>query len=134
MDAKNHFLYRGTTPGWRGIEGLRISRMTCASTDPLVATLFAIGSRNHGPGQILVAEREPLECLVGPPNPLADLEWAVNFRMLPEEFEANALLRLDVELSIAILGELGFGDLPPRLNGGDALKMPSEHPATFRSD
>ena len=123
MDPKKPYLYRGTTPGWHGSEGLRISGMTCASTDPFVATLFAIGCRNHGPGQILVAERQPIEYLVGPSNSLAEMECAVNIRMLPDVFESNAILKLDVELSMRILVELGFGDLPQRLNGGDALKI-----------
>ena len=126
MDPKGHFLYRGTTPGWRGSEGLWISRMTCTSTDPLVATLFAIGCRNHGPGRILLAQREPLEYLVGPSNALGALESAINLRMFPEEFVEMASLVVDVELSIEILGELGFGNLPPRLNGGDALKIALE--------
>ncbi len=64
-----------------------------------------------------------MEHLIGPPNALGRIESAVNLRMLPEEFASIASLCIDVELSIDILGELGFGNLPPRLNGGDALKI-----------
>ena len=42
------YLYRGTTAGWPGNSVLQAERITCTSTDPLVATLFAIECRNHG--------------------------------------------------------------------------------------
>jgi hypothetical protein len=62
------YLYRGTTEGWPGSLALQNERMTCTTTDPLVATFFAIECRNHGSALILAAPSRLFEGLFGPPN------------------------------------------------------------------
>src|SRR4051794_8251089 len=61
MTTQVRYLYRGTTRDWPGNECLRHEGVTCTTTDPLVATLFAIESRNHGPAVILAVRRGVFE-------------------------------------------------------------------------
>jgi hypothetical protein len=62
------YLYRGTTTGWPGNPVLREQNITCTSTDPLVATLFAIECRNHGRAIVAVARQDKFVGLVAPEN------------------------------------------------------------------
>jgi hypothetical protein len=116
------YFYRGTTVGWAGSITLQEENITCTTTDPLVATLFAIECRNHGHAVILVARREPFRDLRGAPNYVSVGESAVNLRIVPTEFARMAELELDVGRSIEILREIGFPDLPVRLAGYAALQ------------
>ena len=61
------YLYRGTTAGWPGNSVLQEEQITCTSTDPLVATLFAIECRNHGHAVILAVRTELFDKVLGPP-------------------------------------------------------------------
>ena len=123
MGANPSYLYRGTTARWPGNESLLAAGITCTTTDPLVATLFAIACRNHGPGVVLLAPKGPLERLIGPSNPFEQIECAVNLEMLPGEFARRAVHRMDVDTSLAILAEPGFSALPVRINGAEALAI-----------
>jgi hypothetical protein len=122
MVEEDEYLYRGTTRGWPGNECLRTERITCTTTDPLVATLFAIECRNRGPAVVLVARRKPFEGLIGPPNYFAIVECAVNVLVAPLDFASQAVLTLDVDQAITILGEMGFDRLPARISGQVALR------------
>jgi hypothetical protein len=120
MEAR--YLYRGTTLGWPGDSVLQELRITCTTTDPLVATLFAIECRNHGRPAILVARKDLFGELIAEDNFFSVIECAVNVRISPLEFAALAEAVLDVEDSLTILRELGFEDLPVRLSGTTALQ------------
>jgi hypothetical protein len=101
---------------------LQVLRITCTSTDPLVATLFAVECRNHGRAIIAAAKRENFRGLVGPPNHFAVLESAVNLYVPPPEFAARVQIMLDVDRALAILSEIGFKDLPVRIRDKEALR------------
>jgi hypothetical protein len=119
------YLYRGTTVGWPGYEDLRATGMTPTTTDPVVATLFAVESRNHGQATLLLAERTPLETLVGEANHFANLECAINLRIQPLDFFRVVARRVEVDRSLAVLASMGFDQLPSRLRPGaltDALR------------
>ena len=119
---ETRYLYRGTTVGWPGDTILQEQRITCTTTDPLVATLFAVECRDHGRPAILVARRDLFEHLIAEANFFAVIECAVNVRMLPVDFAALAEVVLEVDDSLTILRELGFGEIPIRLSGVGALQ------------
>jgi hypothetical protein len=128
------YLYRGTTAGWPGNSVLQEEQITCTSTDPLVATLFAIECRNHGHAIILVIRKELFDNVPGPPNYFSISESAVNLRIEPAEIARRAEVALDVDESLWILRELGFEDIPVRLRGRAALQqeLDESHAAGLR--
>jgi hypothetical protein len=128
------YLYRGTTAGWPGNSVLQEEQITCTSSDPLVATLFAIECRNHGHAVILVARRELFATVPGPLNYFSVSESAVNLRITPENFARRAEVVLDVDKSLRILDALGFADIPVRLEGRSALQqeLDTSHAAGLR--
>jgi hypothetical protein len=119
--AKPEYLYRGTTVGWAGSKMLQEENITCTTTDPLVATLFAIECRNHGRAVILMSRRGLFIELREAPNFFSVIEAAVDLQILPVEFARMAEIELDVERSIEILNEMGFQHIPVRLTGYAAL-------------
>jgi hypothetical protein len=124
--ADVQYVYRGTTLGWPGNMSLQQEHITCATADPLVATLFAILARNYGQALVMAARRSLFGELVGSPNYFSVIESAVNLRLSPVEFARIAEIRLGVDKSIAILRELGFQDMPIRLRGKSALQKELE--------
>ena len=70
--------FRGTSEGFAGSPTLQKIGVTPASTDPVVATIFAIEAENYGRGVVHIASRIDLagvEILKG--NVLAHLEREV---------------------------------------------------------
>ncbi len=122
MGGDPEYLYRGTTEGWPGNDCLREEGITCTTTDPLVATLFAVECRNHGPAIILAAPRAAFERLIGPENFFKDMECAINLRIPPVEFARRAVLRLDVDRALERLRTIGFDWLSVRIGGREALR------------
>jgi hypothetical protein len=117
------YLYRGTTVGWAGSKMLQDENITCTTTDPLIATFFAIECRNHGRAVILAARRELFRELHDSQNYFSVIEAAVDLQIGPAEFARMAEIELDVEKSIEILHELGIRDISVRLAGYDALQI-----------
>jgi hypothetical protein len=133
MWADSRYLYRGTTRGWTGTEALQNTGVSPTTTDPLVATLFAIECRNHGPGTVLVIPQEPLAGLIGKANYFSIIECAVNIMLPPTELLRYAVLELQVDRSVAILAEIGFGRLPQRIASGSFLTVLNDtHAASHR--
>lgn len=116
------YLYRGTTKGWPGNEVLREERITCTTTDPLVAALFGVECRNHGHAVILMARASAFPGLVGPPNIFEMIESAVNIMVPPEDFARRVERVLEVDEVLRILRDLGFGDVPIRIRDRSALQ------------
>ena len=101
--------------------------MTCTTTDPLVATLFAIECRNKGLAVVQLAPMAPVQDLIGPGNYFADLECAVNIRLEPAEFARYVLTEIDVDTAIAHLSDMGITDLPERIKDNFALQCELEY-------
>jgi hypothetical protein len=120
----DRYYYRGTTVGWPGDTMLQDQKTTCTTTDPLVATLFAIECRNYGRAVVLAARRDSFGSLIGPANYFDMIESAVNLLCPPLEFERQVDFFLDVD--IELLRELGFPDMPVRLSGKTILQQELE--------
>ncbi len=123
MAETESYYYRGTTRGWPGSPNLVEFRVTFATTDPLVATLFAIECRSRGEAAVLVASAGKFPVLhsasspvQGPVNLSFTLpEGAVELSVLPSEFERDADYIIPVEDAISLLIGLGFDPLPARI-------------------
>ena len=111
---EDRYLYRGTTEGWPGRPVLPGPDITCTTTDPLVATLFAVECRNHGRAVVLAARRDLFKNLIGPENYFGMIESAVNLLMCPLDFSRKAVT-LEVDKVLEVLREIGFDQLPIRL-------------------
>lgn len=114
LKMQTRYYYRGTTRGWAGNPVLRDLKITCVTTDPFVAILFAIECRNHGQAAVLIAAKAEFETIEGE-NFFAIPESAVNLAISPEEFEDRAVVVVEVDRAIAVLEELGFHPIPIRL-------------------
>ena len=124
------YLYRGTTVGWPGNTCLQEQQITCTTTDPLVATLFAIECRNHGRAVILAARRDLFEELIGSDELLfCDRMRRQLCDALRSNLPAMAEVVLDVDRVIEILRELGFERSPVRISGqGGSARGARGHP------
>jgi hypothetical protein len=109
MAGGQRHLYRGTSLNWPGNPALQSLNKTPATTDPLVATLFAIESCRHGSGIVYFANRETIVELLDVGNVLAqhELEFVVN--VTPQEFaDRYAAHVLDAATAREILKQMGF--------------------------
>jgi hypothetical protein len=57
-----------------------------------------------------------------PYEPFFVFESAVNLRIPPLEFTTKAEVILEVDSALAILGEIGFDDIPVRIRNKEALR------------
>jgi hypothetical protein len=121
MEAR--YLYRGTTEGWPGNAVLQTRQITCTTTDPFVAALFAIECRNHGHAVVLAARRDLFKGLIAPRNHFDILEYAVNVRISPLEFARQAVVILDVDEVVEVLREIGFDQIPIRIGDKWTLRQ-----------
>ncbi len=115
------YLYRRTTDGWGGHPILPGPPMSCTTTDPLVAALFAIECRNYGHAVILAARRDRFEDLIGPANQFDMIESAVNLLISPVDLAQGAVI-LEVDRVIDVLREIGFDQVPIRIGNKWALR------------
>ncbi len=122
MSETGRFVYRGTTHGWPWNPVLQRDRRTCATTDPLVATLFAIECLQHGSSAVLIASLEDFDGLIGPTNHAAIAESEVVLNLPPLDFARRASLEIDAQRSRDILVDMGFDRLPVRIGGKSALR------------
>jgi RHS repeat-associated protein len=110
-------LFRGTTEGYPGSRMLQQVGVTPASTDPVVATIFALESKNYGTGVLKVALPEDLEgVILGPGNTRAALESEVGVQLTPTEFSERASITITADQARGILGNMGI-KLPSTVNG-----------------
>lgn len=86
MPGADHFLYRGTSVGWPGTPGVQRVGITPATTDPLVATLFAIECSRHGSGVVYLARTALIANRIVSSNWFAELECEIGLRLTPLEF------------------------------------------------
>jgi RHS repeat-associated protein len=101
-------LFRGTTEGYLGSPGLQRIRVTPASTDPNIATIFATESANHGNAVVHIASPHALRgATIAPGNVLASIEREVAVLMSPSEFAARGQTILAAQ-SRSILQYLGI--------------------------
>jgi RHS repeat-associated protein len=121
-DDGEEYYFRGTSVGYAGNESLQRLGLTPSSTDPLVATLFAVESSNYGSGVVYIASSQDLSG-VGKDhsNVLGELEMEVVWRIQPLEFARRASISVDVSRAKSILYSMGFS-VPGQIPDKDALR------------
>ena len=115
------FYYRGTTRDWPGSEALQSLNLTPVTTDPLVATLFAIESSRFGEGVVYLCRTSTVAELIGSGNVLSELERELVVGVSPKEF-TERFIRATVEAQYArtVLAELGY-ELPAQVADKNVL-------------
>lgn len=108
MDGVWPYLFRGTSLGWPGNKTMQKIGLTPTSTDPLVATFFAMKSNQHGEGVVYYARWEDFKDRFGLPNVLEHRECEVVLSMLPIEFARLAKGYIPVQKAREILVSMGF--------------------------
>jgi hypothetical protein len=118
-DAHDAWYFRGTSAGFPGSQALQEIGVTSVSTDPVVATVFATESNNHGVGVVhIVAARDLAGVRIMPGNVLAEIEREVGVELLPAEFARRARYTISAAQARAILR--GMGIIVPSIIRGPA--------------
>ena len=103
------YYFRGTTEGYEGNASLQKIGITPASTDPLVATVFATEAEQYGKGVVYIASSSDLKGVtISEGNVLRDLEREVAIELLPQEFASRASITLSVQTARNILSDMGY--------------------------
>ena len=121
MDPEAEYLYRGSTLGWAGTRVNRTLPMTCTSTDPLVATLFALECLFHGHAVVHFVLKSVVSPFIGPSNFFDHKELAVNLQPGPLEFLQYVSHSIDADDAREILWSIGFEQVPTFIYGLDLL-------------
>lgn len=114
------YLFRGTTADWPGNPSLQRAGVSPTSTNPAMATNFAIESSRFGDGVIHIVNGGRVPLTAG--NVLSHLEAEVVVNLPPNVLAARAELTITVGQARQILRELGI-DTPPSLAGKEALRQ-----------
>jgi hypothetical protein len=128
--AKPNYLFRGTSEGFAGLVSLQKLGITPTAIDPLIATVFAIESKNYGKGVLYLAKTETLEAqgikvLEG--NVLKQLETEIPLDILPKDFPSKAFKVIDAERARQILKEMGY-DIPYQIQKADLNRILEDLP------
>jgi hypothetical protein len=105
------YLFRGTSPSWAGSSGAQATAVS-ASTDPYIATIFALEARAQGgQGALLFGSRSQIGTFdVG--NWMALQEREVGVLLSPSNFAANAPYNIPADVARGILRDMGLPELP----------------------
>ncbi len=110
-------LFRGTSEGFPGSQGLQRVGVTPASQDPLVATVFATESQSYGRGVVQIATPANLEGVaLQEGNVLAAIEREVAVELLPLQFAERAGVQITAAEARSILERMGYA-LPSQIRG-----------------
>ncbi|HEU5383588.1 MAG TPA: RHS repeat-associated core domain-containing protein [Ktedonobacteraceae bacterium] len=106
----NRPLFRGTSPGYPGGANAQRLGVTSTSTDPVVATTFAVNAETqYGAGVLHIALPGDLEGVkISEGNVLANLEQEVGVWILPQEFADRASITIDASTARDILADMGI--------------------------
>ncbi|HEU5381384.1 MAG TPA: RHS repeat-associated core domain-containing protein, partial [Ktedonobacteraceae bacterium] len=102
--------FRGTSPGYPGNPGVQRIGVSPVSTDPAVATAFAIKAEtNYGSGIVYIASRADLAGVeITEGNVLAALEKEVAVWVSPLEFAERASITINAATARGILNDMGI--------------------------
>jgi len=115
------FYFRGTTRNWPGSAALQSLTVTPITTDPLVATLFAMESSRFGEGVVQLCLQSEVADFVVRGNVLAELERELAVQVTPDDF-TNRFVRATIQAQTArnFLAEIGY-ELPARVSDKNVL-------------
>ncbi len=113
--------FRGTSRGFPGSPALQKIGIAPASTDTIVATIFAVEGQNFGEGVIYIATAQDLAgVLIEQGNVLAKLEAEVAVNLTPLEFANKASITITAVEARNILVDMGIS-IPGMIRGPAAI-------------
>jgi RHS repeat-associated protein len=116
ITSEVRILFRGTTEGFPGSKAIQELGITPTSTDPAVATIFAIHAKQYGKGVVHIALPKDLKGVqFYEANALKGIENEVAVGLKPAEFASKASLTITVDQARKILGEIGI-KLPAKIS------------------
>ena len=102
--------------------------ITPASTDPVVASVFATNSENFGNGILYIANSDDLAGVtINSGNVLASLEAEVGIELTPEEFANRASTSISSGIARDILARMGIS-IPTRITTGAISELLQDLP------
>ena len=118
-------LFRGTSMGYAGNTASKVLPNSSTSTNPAIATLFAIEGKNHGGNNVVyVALPDNLKGvnmhIEG--NVRVDIEKEVGLAITPTEFAKRVELKITADEAKGILSEMNI-HLPARVGIGSSTQM-----------
>jgi RHS repeat-associated protein len=109
--------FRGTSEGYTGNPGLQRIGISPASTDPLVATIYATEAENFGKGVVHIATSADLKGVtIGEGNVLRKLELEVGVEVPPVEFASRSSITITATQARTILQRMGIS-VPSLIDG-----------------
>lgn len=119
----NQIYFRGTSEGYPGGRVAQRIGITPATTDPLVATIFATESQNYGQGIVLIATEADLTGVkITEGNVLASLEAEVGVQIVPLDFAARASITITAQDARHLVTQMGF-TIPSIITDYDSLSI-----------
>ena len=119
------YLFRGTSKGYPGSRASQILNTTPTSTDPAVATAFAVQAKNYGEGTLQIALPVDLKGIKVETNVLYELEREVGVGISPMEFSKKINLQITADQARGILKEMGINvpaSIPTTKNISEVLR------------
>jgi len=103
-----NYLFRGTSEGFEGLATHQKLEITPTSSDPTIATIFAINSKTYGKGVLQVALPSELQGVEVTGNVLQSLEKEVAIGLKPVEFAEKTTLTISADQARSILNNMGI--------------------------
>lgn len=103
-----NFLFRGTSEGFNGSNASQQLGVTPTSSDPVVATIFALNSKNYGKGILQIALPQDLKGVQYTGNVLQSLEKEIGVGMAPAQFTLKASTTITADQAVGILKNMGI--------------------------
>jgi RHS repeat-associated protein len=126
------YLFRGTSEGFEGSAALQKLSITPTSSDPVVATVFAVSSKNYGKGVLQIALPKELQGVEFTGNVLQSLEKEVAVGLKPADFASKTSLTITADQASGILNKMGV-KLPQNIPLENISKVLKETPRLNQS-
>ena len=115
-------LFRGTSPGWAGSPGAQATAVS-ASTDPYIATVFALEARGQAGQAVLQFGTKADVGTFDVGNWMAEQEREVGVLTTASDFAARAPNSVSVDAARQVLGDMGMPELPYSVASPSARSM-----------
>lgn len=119
------YLFRGTSKGFAGNKATAFGGVTPTSSEPVVATIYAVEGQNYGEGILHVALPEQFIGKEVAANVRKPLEREIVIGVTPTEFANQSILTISADQARGILEKLGI-KIPSRVTRETATRVLEE--------
>jgi hypothetical protein len=121
------YLFRGTSKGFAGNKSTALGGVTPTSSDPGVATIYAIEGKNYGEGVLHIALPEQFIGKEVAANVRKTLEQEIVAGVTPTEFANQSSITISADQARGILKKLGI-KIPGRISAEETTRVLLETP------